>query len=137
VRPHALFKREGHNIHIAQPISYSMAALGGEILVETVGGPKVLKIPAGIQGTTVITMRELGVPHLGNPQRRGDQYVHIHVETPTKLSDEEKQLLKKLAELRGESLTVSNAPEAAKEGQHSLFDVIAGVFKPKASSADE
>lgn len=137
VRPHGLFKRDGHNVHMTQPISFSMASLGGEILVETVGGPKVLKIPAGIQSGTVITMRELGVPHLGNPQKRGDQYVHISVETPTKLSEEEKQLLRKLAELRGESLTVSDSDgQHGKEGQQSLFDVIAGVFKPK-NSADE
>lgn len=134
VRPHGLFKREGHNIHITQPISFSMAALGGEILVETVGGAKALKIPAGVQSSTVITMREMGVPHLGNPQKRGDQYVHLVVETPSKLNEEEKQLLRKLAELRGEALTLTST-DNAKDSQHSLFDVIAGVFKPK--SADE
>jgi molecular chaperone DnaJ len=134
IRPHGLFKREGSNIHITQPVSFAMAALGGEILVETVGGPKVLKIPAGIQSGTVITMRELGVPHLSNPQKRGDQYVHVVVETPTKLSEEEKQLLRKLAEVRGESLTVAaNEDGQGKEGQQSLFDVIAGVFRPKNS----
>lgn len=140
VRPHGLFKREGHNVHITQPVSFSMAALGGEILVETVGGPKVLKIPAGIQTGTVITMRELGVPHLGNPTKRGDQYVHVVVETPTKLSEEEKHLLKKLAEVRGESLSVANHSEAessGKDGQQSLFDVIAGVFRPKNTAADD
>ena len=134
IKQHALFHREGATIHIKQPISFSMAALGGEILIDTVSGPKVLKIAAGTQSGTVITMREHGVPHLGNPQKRGDQQVHIAVETPSKLSAEEKTLLKKLAEIRGESLTVSE-PEAAaaKEGQQSLFDVISGVFKPKNS----
>lgn len=131
IRPHPLFKREGINIHLTQPISFSMAALGGEILVETVSGAKVLKISSGIQTGTVITMRELGVPHLSHPQKRGDQFVHIVVETPAKLSDEEKQLLRRLAEIRGESLTVSTSDGHAKEGQQSLFDVIAGVFKPK------
>jgi molecular chaperone DnaJ len=132
IKPHPLFKREGVNIHLTQPVSFSMAALGGEILVETVSGPKGLKIPAGIQTGSVITMRELGVPHHSNPQRRGDQYVHLVVETPTKLSEEEKQLLRKLAELRGESLSVpANSDGNSKEGQQSIFDVIAGVFKPK------
>jgi molecular chaperone DnaJ len=113
-----------------------MAALGGEILIDSVNGKKVLKIPAGIQSGTVLTMREQGVPYLSNPNKKGDQQVHIAVETPTKLSDEEKSLLKKLADLRGESLTVQNPPKDDKDnGQTSLFDVIAGVFKPK--NADE
>jgi molecular chaperone DnaJ len=133
VRSHPKFRREGMHIHINLPVSFSLAALGGEVLIETVGGDKVLRIPAGIQTGTVITMRDQGVPQLGNPQKRGDQLVHVVVETPTKLSEEEKQLLKKLAELRGESLTV-NADAHGKEG-HSLFDVIAGVFKSK--NADE
>jgi molecular chaperone DnaJ len=118
-----------------------MAALGGELLVETVSGSRVLKIPVGTQTGTTLVMKELGVPHLGSPQRRGDQHVHLVVETPSKLNDEEKQLLKKLAELRGESLTVSQEQREAheatvKEGQQSLFDVIAGVFKPKNSGDD-
>lgn len=134
VRAHPRFKREGTQIHINQPVSMSMAALGGEILIETVGGEKILKIPAGIQSGTVITMREQGVPHLGNPQKRGDQLVHVSVETPTKLSDEEKELFQKLADLRGESLSVPDSESRQKDG-HSLFDVIAGVFKK--SSSDE
>jgi molecular chaperone DnaJ len=131
VKPHAVFQREGVNVHIAQPISYSMAALGGELLVETVSGPKVIKVPAGTQSGSVILMKELGIPHLGHNNKRGDQLVHLGVETPTKLSEEEKQLLRKLAEVRGESLTVVNSDGTAKDGQPSLFDVIAGVFKPK------
>jgi molecular chaperone DnaJ len=127
VKPHPRFQRDGVNIHITQPISFSMAALGGEVLIETVGGEKVLKIPSGTQSGTVIVMREQGVPHLGNPQKRGDQLVHVVVETPTKLSSEEKQLLKKLAELRSESLTV---PEGADgQGKEGLFGKIAGAFK--------
>lgn len=136
VKDHPIFIREGATIHVKQPLSYSMAALGGEILIDTVNGKKVLKIPAGIQSGTVLTMREQGVPYLSNPNKKGDQQVHIAVETPTKLSDEEKSLLKKLADLRGESLTVQNPPKDDKDnGQTSLFDVIAGVFKPK--TADE
>ncbi len=139
VRNHAVFQREGHTIHVRQPISYSMAALGGEILIDTVGGKKVLKVPAGTQSGTTLVMKEQGVPHLSSPQRRGDQQVHLVVDTPTRLSDEEKSLLKRLAELRGESLSVpavAREEGQGKEGQQSLFDVIAGVFKPK-NSADE
>ncbi|MBX9686833.1 MAG: hypothetical protein K2X27_09035, partial [Candidatus Obscuribacterales bacterium] len=97
------------------------------------------------QQGTVISMKGEGVPHLSHPDRRGDQLVHLFIETPTKLSDEEKELYRKLSELRGEKLELpeSERPAAAKEqsgqkdhkdakeGHHSIFDAIAGVFKGK------
>jgi molecular chaperone DnaJ len=106
VREHKDFVREGETIHVRQPISFSMAGLGGELMVPTVDGPRPLKIPSGIQTGTTIVMRDLGVPRFNNPQRRGDEVVHIIVETPARLSSEEKQLLEKLAELRSESLEI-------------------------------
>jgi molecular chaperone DnaJ len=130
VRQHAEFVRDGNTVHLKQPVSFSMAALGGELLVSTVDGPRVLKIPSGIQSGTALTMKDQGVPHLANPTKRGDQVVHLIVETPSKLNDEEKSLLRQLAEVRGEKLTVAEAlKNGPKEGQQSLFDVIAGVFK--------
>lgn len=111
-KEHKEFVREGTTIHLRQDISFSLAALGGEISASTVDGKKTLKIPAGIQSGTQLTMREMGVPRMNNPARRGDQIVHIVVETPTKLSGEERKLLQRLAELRGEKLTIG------KTGSH-------------------
>jgi molecular chaperone DnaJ len=148
VKQHERFIREGTTIHLKQAISMSLAALGGDMLVDTVGGKRLLKVPAGTQQGTVINMKAEGVPQLNHPERRGDQLVHLFIETPTKLSDDEKELYKKLAELRGEVLSVpeserptppqsqTNAKEQ-KEGQHqSIFDAIAGVFKGKNSNAE-
>lgn len=112
VRDHKDFIRDGQTIHIKQPVSYAQAALGAEMMVPTVEGTKILKIPAGVQSGTQLAMRDLGVPQLNNPTRRGDQIVHIFVETPTKLSNEEKQLLTRLAELRGDKLTVEAKAKA-------------------------
>jgi molecular chaperone DnaJ len=117
VREHKDFVRENDTIHVRQPISYSMAALGGELLVPTVEGPHALKIPSGIQTGTTMVMKDLGVPRLNNPQRRGDQVVHIVVETPAKLNAEEKKLLEKLAELRGEELAVSKEDREKAEAE--------------------
>src|SRR5262249_7008860 len=78
VKPHKELIRDGVNIHVKQPVSFSMAALGGEILVPTVDGSKILKIPAGAQTGTQIVMRDQGVPYLNVPNRRGDQVVHIN-----------------------------------------------------------
>jgi molecular chaperone DnaJ len=107
VKEHKVFIRDGETIHVRQPIGFSLAALGGEILVPTVDGPKPLKIAQATQTGTTTTMKELGVPRLSNPARRGDQIVHLILETPNKLNSEEKKLLEKLAELRGEKLRLS------------------------------
>lgn len=107
VRDHPEFVRDGFTIHVKQVISFSMAALGAEILVPTVEGAKVLKVPAGTQSSSQLVMRDLGVPHLNNPSRRGDHVVHVVVETPTKLSGEERKLLEQLAEIRHEKLKVA------------------------------
>lgn len=126
IKEHETFIRDGETIHIRQPISYSLAALGGEILVPTVEGAKPLKINPGTQTGTTTQMKNLGVPRFTGQQRkdnrRGDQIVHLVVETPTKLSGEEKKLLERLAELRGEKLSLSKADiakaaEANKENQ--------------------
>jgi molecular chaperone DnaJ len=119
IKEHETFVRDGETIHIRQPISYSLAALGGEILVPTVEGAKPLKINAGTQTGTTTQMRGMGVPRFTGQQKketkRGDQIVHLVVETPTRLSSEEKKLLEKLAELRGEKLTVSKSDLAKSE----------------------
>jgi molecular chaperone DnaJ len=148
VKQHERFIREGTTIHLKQAISMSMAALGGDMLVDTVGGKRLLKIPTGTQQQTVITMKGEGVPHLNHAERRGDELVHLVIETPTKLSDEEKELYKKLAELRGEKLNVpeserpaapqgqTSSKEQGKDGHQSIFDAIAGVFKGKSPNGE-
>lgn len=122
IKEHETFIRDGETIHIRQPISYSLAALGGELLVPTVEGAKPLKISAGTQTGTTVPMKGLGVPRFTGQQRketrRGDQIVHLVVETPVRLSQEEKKLLEKLAELRGEKLTVSKSDIAKLEEAH-------------------
>lgn len=116
VKQHKDFVRDGNTIHVKQNISFAMAALGGDLLVPTVEGSKLLKIPAGIQSGTQLLMKDLGVPPLQNQGRRGDQIVHIAVNTPTKLSHEEKELFKKLAELSGDTLSVEHeAKDSAKK----------------------
>ncbi|HEY9732750.1 MAG TPA: molecular chaperone DnaJ [Drouetiella sp.] len=117
VKEHKQFIRDGETIHLRQPISFSMAALGGEMMVPTVDGPRQLKIPVGVQHGTTQVMRELGVPRFNNPSRRGDQIVHLMVETPTKLTSEEKVLLEQLAELRNEKLHLSKEELAEIEAR--------------------
>lgn len=152
VNDHARFVREGQTIHLQQPISFAMAALGGEMMVDTVDGERSLRVPAGTQTGTVVPLKGLGAPQLNAPTMRGDQLVHLLVETPTKLSSEQRRLLEKFAESRGDKLSVSKfkKPEPtstkyssknssgknAGKGDSSLIDKIADVFKPKEGASE-
>ena len=98
VRKHKLFHRDGEHLVVQFPITYSQAALGAEIDVPTLVGPKPLTIPAGTQSGEVFKIRGLGMP---NPQggRPGDLLIQTFIETPRKLSREQQQLLRELAEI--------------------------------------
>lgn len=92
VRPHKKFTREGTLILSNETVDIVTASLGGEVDVETLDGELTMKIPAGTQSGTDFKLSGHGVPPLrGNS--RGDQIVTIHVETPTKLSKRQKELL--------------------------------------------
>lgn len=92
VKPHKKFTREGNLILSNETIDIVTAALGGEIDVQTVDGELTMKIPAGTQGGTDFKLTGHGVPSLRSGSR-GDQIVTIHVETPTKLTKRQKELL--------------------------------------------
>lgn len=97
VTPHNNFIREGSDIILNVPISFTQAALGDTIEVPTIDSPVNLKIPAGTQSETKFRLRGKGTKNPKNPgQGRGDQFVIVHVQTPTNLSDYEKDLLEKL-----------------------------------------
>ncbi len=92
VRPHKKFTREGDLILSDEHVPMVEAALGTEINVETVDGTIRMKIPAGTQSGTDFKLPEHGVPHIRSA-KRGDHIVTIHVDTPTKLSKKQKELL--------------------------------------------
>ncbi len=105
VAPHPTLKREGSNIFSEIPVSFYQAALGTSVDVETIDGEVKLKIPAGTQSGKVFRLKGKGVPVI-NSSGRGDQFVTVRVVTPTKLTKKEKDLFKKLAEEKGESVEV-------------------------------
>src|SRR3989344_1712282 len=108
VRPHPEFVRDGYNIHTEVPVSFFQAVLGGKVEVNTVDGKVELKIPAGIQSGKVLSLKGKGVPHIEG-RGRGDQLVTVRLVTPTKLSRKEKEIFKKLAEERGESVEIDES----------------------------
>lgn len=95
VQEHEFFEREGPDLFHRRAISYPTASLGGEIEVKTIDGRAKLKIPSGTQPGTVFKMKGKGMPHLGGGGR-GAQYVRVDVQVPTKLTSEQKKILKEL-----------------------------------------
>ncbi len=101
VKAHTFFERDGFDLHCDIPVSFSQAALGAEIDVPTLEGKAQIKIPAGIQSHKVLRLKNKGLARLGG-YGRGDQLVRVVVETPSKLSSEQKELFRRLDELNNE-----------------------------------
>ena len=98
IKPHATFQREGDDLHCEMPISFAKAALGGEIEVQTLGSKVSFTVPEGTQTGKVFRVRGKGIKGVRSGQL-GDLFCHVTVETPVKLSDKQKELLKELEKL--------------------------------------
>ncbi len=119
IRPHPLFEREGPDLHCQVPITMVQGALGAEIDVPTLEGKVKLKIPEGTQSGKVMRLRGKGLPTL-RTSARGDQLLHIFVETPSRLTASQRELLERFAE---ESDTkVSPAHKGFLDKLRELFD---------------
>ncbi len=90
-------KRDGINIYSEISISYLQAILGDTVSIDTVDGKVELNIPGGTQPNSTLTLANKGVPRLGNPVARGNHEVLIKVKLPTRINEEERNLLEKLA----------------------------------------
>jgi molecular chaperone DnaJ len=101
VEPDEVFAREGNDILCELPISFPQAALGDKIRVPTLDGDAELKIPPGTQSGTLFRMRGLGIKDLRG-YHRGDQIVRVQVETPTRLSREQREVLERFNEMSNE-----------------------------------
>ena len=108
VTAHRHFTRDGTSLLANLPISFTQAALGAKVQMTTLDGDIELKIPAGTQSGAVFRIKGKGVPQLNRPDKRGDLLVTVRVVVPQKLSKKEKDLLKQLAEERGESVEVDS-----------------------------
>ncbi|MBI5495699.1 MAG: molecular chaperone DnaJ [Deltaproteobacteria bacterium] len=108
VKDHPFFTREDYDVICEVPISFPQAALGANLEVPTLDGKVNLKIPEGTQTGRVFRLRGKGIPQLkrrqDEPTVRGDQLVRVVVETPTDLTEEQRQLLQRFAEVSGQAV---------------------------------
>lgn len=118
IKQHEIFERDEFDVHCTVPVSFSQAALGCELEVPTLSGKVALKIPAGTQSGVKMRLKGKGIQRLGG-YGVGDQIVTVHVETPTKLSSEQKEIFKRLSELEALSNPMSRG----------FFDKVKDLFQ--------
>lgn len=104
---HPIFQRQETNIFSTVPVSFAVAALGGDVVIDTVDGKVIYEVKAGTQTDTRVRLKGKGVPSLRNKDIRGDHYVTLVVQVPDKLSKEAKDLLKKFDEATDDSLNAA------------------------------
>lgn len=93
VEEHEIFKRHNNDVIIQVPVTLAQAILGAEIEVPTIDGESKVKIPEGTQSGTILRLKNKGIPD-ANGHGRGDQHIRVVIEIPTKLSHQQKQLIK-------------------------------------------
>jgi molecular chaperone DnaJ len=119
VKEHPFFDREGQDLHCVIPISFAQAALGAELMVPGLDGDHKLKVPEGTQTGSTFRLKGKGLPQV-NSHGRGDLFVHVRVQTPTKLSKHQRELMQQL-EASGK---VENRPERGR-----LFEKVKEMFE--------
>ena len=117
IKRHPIFTRRDYTVFCEVPISFAQAALGAQIQVPTLDGKVSYDLPEGTQTGTTFTLREKGIPMVGNSRRRGDQRFTVVVETPTRLTKEQKELLRQLDD------GIEETPKRKK-----FFDAIKDLF---------
>lgn len=121
VKSHKFFERDGTTVLCEVPISIVQAALGAEIKVPTLYGQTTIKVPEGTQPNRVLRIKGKGIPNLRTGVK-GDQLIQIKVVVPTRLSDAQKEALRKFADASGESIN----PE-----EKSFFNKVKDFFDKK------
>jgi molecular chaperone DnaJ len=101
VTRHPIFQRQDMNIFSTAPITFAQAALGGDVKISTVDGDVLYTVKPGTQTDTKIRLKGKGVPSLRNSNVRGDHYVTLVVQTPTKLNEKAKEALRAFDEACG------------------------------------
>lgn len=121
VIPSSTFERDGMDIYTTTYISFAQAAIGGDIRVKTIDGDVKFPIKAGTQTGTRIRLRGKGVCHVRNKDVRGDQYSTLVVKVPTKLTSEQKELLKKFDDISGGTLKEFAEDKSSEEKSKKKF----------------
>ena len=125
-KDHPIFERDGDDLHCTVQLPMSAAALGTSVTVETLDGPREIDIRPGTQPGQVISLQGLGIQHL-HSSGRGDVLIHVDAQTPTKLDEEQSELLRQLAKARGEERPQGHF----QPGQQGFFARLRDAFNSR------
>jgi molecular chaperone DnaJ len=122
IKPHAVFQRDGADLHCEMPISFASATLGGELEIPTLDGKAMLKIPAETQSGQMFRLKNKGIrPVRGSVT--GDLYCHVQIETPVNITSKQKELLREFEEIRVKHASKQSPKEAG------FFDKLKSFFE--------
>jgi molecular chaperone DnaJ len=126
VLEHEFFRRDGNNLFCEIPVNFTTVALGGEVQVPTLDGPEKVKVPEGTQTGTTLRLRGKGMPDV-NGRGRGDLFATVQVQTPRKLTKDQKRLLEQLANALPKE-EFEPRPHADEQDERNLFDRVKDMF---------
>ncbi len=113
VDKHPTFQRQGYDLYSSEPISFTQAALGGKVTLNTIDGPYNYDIEPGTQTNTKVKLRGKGVPTLRNKNVRGDHYVTLVVQVPENLTDEQKSILSQYEDASAPQVKARSSTDSA------------------------
>ncbi len=125
VQEHAFFRREGINLFCEIPVNFTTVALGGEIQVPTLDSTESVKVPEGTQTGTTLRLRGKGLPEVGG-RTRGDLFATVQVQTPKKLTREQRHLLDELSKVLPKEKFEPRAH--TEQDERNLFDRVKNMF---------
>ena len=129
---HPIFQRQDMNIYSTVPMSFAQAALGGDIRISTVDGDIVYTVKPGTQTDTKVRFKGKGVPSLRNKNVRGDHYVTLVIEVPTKLSESAKEALREFDRESGNSLGQADSEKKSdKPKKKGFMDKLKETFEDR------
>jgi molecular chaperone DnaJ len=126
VHEHAFFRRDGMNLFCEIPVNFTTVTLGGEIQVPTLDGNETVKVPEGTQTGTTLRLKNKGMPDV-NGRGRGDLFATVQVQTPRKLTKEQRKLIEEL----GKALPKDKfepRPRGDEQDERNLFDRVKDMF---------
>jgi len=126
VQEHEFFRRDGLNLFCEIPVHFTTVTLGGDIQVPTLDGVENVKVPEGTQTGTTLRLRGKGMPDVGG-KGRGDLFATVQVQTPKKLSREQRQLLEQLAKMLPKE-KFEPRPRDDSQDERNLFDRVKDMF---------
>ncbi|MEQ1908557.1 MAG: molecular chaperone DnaJ [Vicinamibacterales bacterium] len=126
VQDHDFFKRDGVNLFCEVPVNFTTLALGGEIVVPTLDGTETVKVPEGTQTGTTMRLRHKGMPDV-NGRGKGDLFATVQVQTPKKLSKEQRQIIEQLAKALPKE-KFEPRPHDETQDERNLFDRVKDMF---------